>query len=62
MWEAHETLQQLPLPPNESGNDPALESKLNGLLMELESFMDDDFNSAKVLANLFEIVPSLSIH
>lgn len=60
MWEAHETLQQLPLPPNESGNNPALESKLNGLLMELESFMDDDFNSAKVLANLFEIVPVIN--
>lgn len=60
MWEAHETLQQLPLPQNESGKDPALESKLNGLLMELESFMDDDFNSAKVLANLFEMVPVIN--
>jgi cysteinyl-tRNA synthetase len=27
---------------------------------ELEAFMDDDFNTAKVVANLFEIAPSIN--
>lgn len=37
-----------------------LDEKVNNLLLELDDFMNDDFNTAKVLANLFEIVPIIN--
>ena len=37
-----------------------LDKKLLTLLYELDEFMNDDFNTAKVLANLFEIVPVIN--
>ena len=36
------------------------EEKVLQLLSELEGFMNDDFSTAKVLANLFEIVPVIN--
>jgi len=60
LWEAYETLKKL-----DSGNidvpaDTELEGKINTLLNELDDFMNDDFNTAKVLANMFEIVPAIN--
>jgi len=40
--------------------DNELNKKLNKLLNELDDFINDDFNTAKVLANLFEIVPIIN--
>jgi cysteinyl-tRNA synthetase len=62
LWEAHKNLQQLG---TEEGNQPELidlnlESKIQKLLLELNEFMNDDFNTAKVLANMFEIVPIIN--
>jgi len=37
-----------------------LNDKVNRLLNELDDFMNDDFSTAKVLANLFEIVPVIN--
>ena len=37
-----------------------LDKKVLGLLNELEVFMDDDFSTAKVLANMFELVPVIN--
>jgi cysteinyl-tRNA synthetase len=34
--------------------------KVRALLAELDDFMNDDFNTAKVIANLFEIVPIIN--
>ncbi len=34
--------------------------KDKNLLLELDEFMNDDFNTAKVLANLFELVPVIN--
>lgn len=36
------------------------EQKVKKLLMDLKEFMEDDFSTAKVLANLFEIVPVIN--
>lgn len=59
LWEAYEVLQKL-----ETGNwqatDIELNEKVNKQLAELDEFMDDDFSTAKVLANLFEIVPIIN--
>jgi cysteinyl-tRNA synthetase len=34
--------------------------KVNKLMNELEEFLNDDFNTAKVLANMFELVPVIN--
>lgn len=63
LWEAYETLQNFSLPQVETGTDTELESKVMKYLSELDDFMNDDFNTAKVMANLFELVPVInSIH
>jgi cysteinyl-tRNA synthetase len=38
----------------------ALDEKVNKLLNEMEDFMNDDFSTAKVLANMFELVPVIN--
>src|SRR5579872_5850054 len=40
--------------------DPALDDRIRKLLLELDEFMNDDFNTAKVLAKLFELVPVIN--
>jgi cysteinyl-tRNA synthetase len=63
LWDAYELLKNFSLPEVAKASDPELETKIVGYLKELDDFMNDDFNTAKVLANLFEIVPVInSIH
>jgi cysteinyl-tRNA synthetase len=63
LWDAYELLRKFDLPEVATASDPELETKIVGYLKELDDFMNDDFNTAKVLANLFEIVPVInSIH
>jgi cysteinyl-tRNA synthetase len=40
--------------------DETLATQLTTWVNELETFMDDDINTAKVVANLFEILPSIN--
>ena len=42
------------------GADRDLETKVQGFLSGMDEFMNDDFNTAKVLANLFELVPVIN--
>ncbi|MGQ0739268.1 MAG: cysteine--tRNA ligase [Bacteroidota bacterium] len=42
------------------GTDQELDSKIKKLIAELDEFMNDDFNTAKVLANMFELVPVIN--
>jgi cysteinyl-tRNA synthetase len=60
LWEAYTTLWKLPATTHTAATDNELEAKVMGWLNELEEFMDDDFNSAKVLANLFEMAPVIN--
>jgi cysteinyl-tRNA synthetase len=63
LWEAYELLKKFSFPENDTAKDNDLEIKVTSLLHELDEFMNDDFNTAKVLANLFELVPVInSIH
>ena len=59
LWEAYEHLQHL-----EGGNESDLleetDARVLKQLKELDEFMDDDFNTAKVLANIFEMVPVIN--
>ncbi|MEO6327457.1 MAG: DALR domain-containing protein, partial [Ginsengibacter sp.] len=61
MWEAYEILMKLPVTANlQSATNQELETGITKLIGELDEFMNDDFNTAKVLANLFEIVPVIN--
>jgi cysteinyl-tRNA synthetase len=40
--------------------DPALEEKILRLLHDFDDSMNDDFNTARVLANMFELVPVIN--
>jgi cysteinyl-tRNA synthetase len=65
LWEAYEILQKLNEATPANGHEPSLSDdelnvKILKLLGGLDEFMNDDFNTAKVLANLFEIVPVIN--
>jgi len=57
LWEAYEFLQKADVGNREPGGvDKELSDRVNKLLSEMDEFMSDDFNTAKVLANMFELV------
>ena len=61
LMEAYEWLKGLQVQElNGSEADTELEKKVVRLLSELEEFINDDFNTAKVLANIFELVPVIN--
>jgi cysteinyl-tRNA synthetase len=41
-------------------SDQELDNKVNKLLSEFDDFMNDDFSTAKVMANMFELVPVIN--
>jgi cysteinyl-tRNA synthetase len=60
LWEAYENLQKLE-PGNQPGaTDTELEGKLVTWLNELEEFIEDDFGTPRVLANMFEMAPIIN--
>jgi cysteinyl-tRNA synthetase len=60
LWEAYENLQKL-LPGNHQvAADTELEGKLVTWLNELEEFIEDDFGTPRVLANMFEMAPIIN--
>lgn len=63
LWEAYENLQKLNDRVAELGpeaTDKGLDEKVNKLLNDFDEFMNDDFNTAKVLANMFELAPIIN--
>jgi cysteinyl-tRNA synthetase len=60
LLEANEILQNFSFVSEEEPADTALEDKVKSLLNEFDEFMNDDFSTAKVLANMFEIVPIIN--
>jgi cysteinyl-tRNA synthetase len=59
LWDAYDVLLKLPVHESE-GTDVLLNEKITRLLNELEEFMDDDFSTAKVLANMFDLAPIIN--
>ncbi len=55
LWESYETLKKLSPASNTVAEDRELDEKVLKMLNEFEEFMDDDFSTAKVLANMFEL-------
>jgi cysteinyl-tRNA synthetase len=60
LWEAYEVLKSLPISNNTTPTDTELDSKIINWLNEFEIFMDDDFGSPRVIANMFEIAPIIN--
>ena len=60
LWEAYELLKKFPAGEPSTAVDPTLEDKIRHQLASLDEFMNDDFNTAKVLATLFDIVPVIN--
>ncbi len=60
LWEAYQILIKLPAVNAATANDAELDAKVLKMVKEFEEFMDDDFSTAKVLANMFEIAPVIN--
>ncbi|HEV3413052.1 MAG TPA: cysteine--tRNA ligase [Puia sp.] len=70
LWEAYELLKKFasapadpagaPADPASTAADPTLDDKVRRQLTSLDDFMNDDFNTAKVLATLFDLVPVIN--
>jgi cysteinyl-tRNA synthetase len=60
LWEAYEVVKQLPVSLNEPGTDRELDTKVLQWIHEFDEFMDDDFSTAKILANMFELAPVIN--
>ena len=63
LWEAYELLMKYnpdTMSFNEANIDKELDVKVLKLTSEFEEFMSDDLSTAKVLANMFELVPLIN--
>jgi cysteinyl-tRNA synthetase len=63
LWEGYENLEKLRVMSpelREEAGDKELEIKCAKLIAEFDDFMNDDFNTAKVLANMFELLPVIN--
>lgn len=60
LWEAYEVLQQLSPSLSAVARDETLNEKVNKFCLACDTDMQDDFNTAKVIANLFELAPIIN--
>lgn len=61
LWDAYEVLGKLQASSDEGeAGDAELDAKVNKLVNEFDEFMNDDFNTAKVLGSMFELVPIIN--
>lgn len=60
LMDAYEWLMSFNGNKAEQGTDKALEEKVVKLVNEFNEFMNDDINTAKVIANMFELVPVIN--
>jgi cysteinyl-tRNA synthetase len=60
LWEAYEILQKFDTSENWLAADLGLDEKMNQNIHDFDTFMNDDFSTAKIIANLFEWVPIIN--
>ena len=63
LWEAYENLGKLRVAADElpvEAGDKNLDDKVTNLVTEFDDFMNDDFSTARVLANMFELAPVIN--
>lgn len=56
LWEGYENLGRLTVGSEQPAENKELNEKVQKLIAEFDEFMNDDFSTAKVLANMFELV------
>jgi cysteinyl-tRNA synthetase len=59
LWEAYGNLQKFTAD-NAAAGDAVLDAAVLVLLKGMDDCMNDDFNTAKVMANMFELVPTIN--
>lgn len=60
LWEAYENLKKLPESDVTEATDANLNKEVALKCSECADFMNDDFNTAKVIANLFDLAPTIN--
>jgi len=60
LWEGFETLKKLSTVEGQAATDNELDKKVQQQVAEFDESMNDDFNTAKVLANMFDLVPVIN--
>jgi cysteinyl-tRNA synthetase len=55
LWESYEQLKKMDVASFKEGSDKELNEKVTKLVNEFEEFIEDDFSTAKVLANMFDL-------
>ncbi len=60
LWDAYEILKGFSDRDQEAAADADLDKQINRLMDEFTTFLDDDFSTAKVIANFFEIAPVIN--
>lgn len=60
LWDGYEKLRVMSYESKEGTLDKELDAKIVKLIGEFDEFMNDDFSTAKVMANMFEIVPTIN--
>lgn len=60
LWDAYDTLQKLSYASNGTELNEELEKEVQRLCEECTEHMNDDMNTAKVMANLFELAPVIN--
>ncbi len=60
LWESYEVLQKLIADGNSIASDKELDARSLQLLTDMDDAMNDDFSTARVLANMFELVPVIN--
>ena len=60
LWDAHETLAKFEHNGADEAQDAELDGKVKKGVQEFREFMNDDFNTAKVLAAMFDLVPTIN--
>ena len=60
LMDAYEWFMSFDLTANQTGDDQTLNQKVVKLVTEFDEFMNDDINTAKVIANMFELVPVIN--
>jgi cysteinyl-tRNA synthetase len=60
LWEAYDWFKETNMDGKDVAEDQDLEDKVIKLVAEFDEFINDDLNTAKVLANMFELVPIIN--
>jgi cysteinyl-tRNA synthetase len=60
LWEAYGNLEKFESGSREPGVDTDLDKRVKKMVAEFDENMNDDFNTAKVLAGMFELVPVIN--